>query len=378
MSKIVQVYAQMSDDLKTIEGLFADNGVAQYEKDTLAVPFIATNTDGSASLVGQDGQYPLPIKTINFCGNYMDVLLPLNQAAGNPTDYSGNNAEVTIEASNTEAYAWGNAGFFTSKATAAAAAAVIPSANVAVDFSTESFIRAFTLATPIAANAICGSADGTSPGYLVNMDGSGKIGPRIYVAAGLNFSGKYGNSVVGGCAIGATTDSAGYAAGATTINLASAGVGAINVNDKIIFEGDKNLYTVATGDADVSGGGSIVISPGLLVALPAAAKSINIVSGTKINRILHAWDAPTKTIYQYVNGVLDIAITATQVFAASEIETHPVRLGRGATGSTIAAKFAGFVQMRFPGAGLPKSLGEIAVKDNMYRTVGLTDFPLFI
>lgn len=82
-----------------------------------------------------------------------------------------------------------------------------------------------------------------------------------------------------GTAASATTDNAGYAVGTTTLTLASAGTGTILAGDVITFAGDSNKYVVVTGDADVSGGGTIVIAePGLRVAMSAATKAITMVA----------------------------------------------------------------------------------------------------
>jgi hypothetical protein len=88
---------------------------------------------------------------------------------------------------------------------------------------------------------------------------------------------------------GSTTDAAGYAINATTINLASAGVGAIDVNDLVSFDnGDTTRYLVTAGDDDVSNGGSLTISTrisasgtiesgtGLKVAIPTSATAITV------------------------------------------------------------------------------------------------------
>lgn len=81
-----------------------------------------------------------------------------------------------------------------------------------------------------------------------------------------------------GTGAAATTNAAGYAVGATTITLAAAGTGTIVAGDVVQFAGDANKYLVITGDADVSGGGSIVIAaPGLRVAIPASATAITVV-----------------------------------------------------------------------------------------------------
>jgi hypothetical protein len=84
-------------------------------------------------------------------------------------------------------------------------------------------------------------------------------------------------AVTKGTASGATTDAAGYAVGATTLTLASAGTGTILAGDVITFAGDSNKYVVKTGDSDVSNGGTIVLQePGLKVAMSAATKAITV------------------------------------------------------------------------------------------------------
>lgn len=85
---------------------------------------------------------------------------------------------------------------------------------------------------------------------------------------------------------GATTNTAGYAIGAVTITLAAAGTGSILAGDVITFTGDTNKYVVVTGDADVSGGGTVVIQePGLRQAIPASAITIVTVGNSVRNMI---------------------------------------------------------------------------------------------
>lgn len=75
----------------------------------------------------------------------------------------------------------------------------------------------------------------------------------------------------------ATTDATGYAVGSKVITLASAGTGTIKAGDVITFAGDTNKYVVASGDTDVSNGGTITLAaPGLRVAIPAAATAITV------------------------------------------------------------------------------------------------------
>ncbi len=82
---------------------------------------------------------------------------------------------------------------------------------------------------------------------------------------------------VAGTGASATTDATGYAVGSTVLTLASAGTGTILAGDVVTFAGDTNQYVVTSGDADVSGGGTITLSaPGLRVAMSAATKAITI------------------------------------------------------------------------------------------------------
>lgn len=80
-----------------------------------------------------------------------------------------------------------------------------------------------------------------------------------------------------GTGASATTNTAGYAVGATVITLAAAGTGTIKAGDVVSFAGDTNLYVVASGDTDVSNGGTITLAaPGLRVAIPASATAITV------------------------------------------------------------------------------------------------------
>lgn len=84
-----------------------------------------------------------------------------------------------------------------------------------------------------------------------------------------------------GSAASATTNTAGYAVGATSIVLASAGTGGVLAGDIITFAGDSNKYVVAAGDTDVSNGGTITLAaPGLRKAIPAAATALTVVSAS--------------------------------------------------------------------------------------------------
>ena len=85
-------------------------------------------------------------------------------------------------------------------------------------------------------------------------------------------------------AAGATTNAAGYAVGATVLTLAVAGTGTLVAGDVVTFAGDTNKYTIVSGDADVSNGGTITLAaPGLRVAMSAATKAITVIAAATRN-----------------------------------------------------------------------------------------------
>ncbi len=87
-----------------------------------------------------------------------------------------------------------------------------------------------------------------------------------------------------GTGTSATTDASGYAVGATVLTLASAGTGTLLAGDVVTFAGDSNKYVITSGDADVSGGGTITLAaPGLRVAMSTATKAITVVASAARN-----------------------------------------------------------------------------------------------
>jgi len=95
-------------------------------------------------------------------------------------------------------------------------------------------------------------------------------------------------TVTAGTGASATTNTAGYAIGATVITLASAGTGTIIAGDLVTFAGDTRKYLVISGDTDVSNGGTITLAePGLMQAIPAAATNITLSATATRNVFLH-------------------------------------------------------------------------------------------
>ena len=69
-----------------------------------------------------------------------------------------------------------------------------------------------------------------------------------------------------------TTDTAGYAVGATSITLIT-GTGTIKAGDVVTFAGDTNKYVVKTA---LTGGVIVLANPGLRVAIPASATAVTV------------------------------------------------------------------------------------------------------
>jgi P22 coat protein - gene protein 5 len=113
-----------------------------------------------------------------------------------------------------------------------------------------------------------------------------------------------------GTAASATTDTAGYAVGVTTINLAATGTGTILAGDIITIAGNTdpqgNLYKYVvagqgTGGGAVGSGGTLILAaPGLRKAIPASAKAVTVIGqsnrclGYSKNAILLATRLPAR------------------------------------------------------------------------------------
>lgn len=93
--------------------------------------------------------------------------------------------------------------------------------------------------------------------------------------------------VTAGTGASATTNTAGYAVGATSITLAVAGTGTILAGDIITFTGDANSYVVKTGVGAVSGATIVLEENGLRQAIPTSAIAITVVAATTRNMFFH-------------------------------------------------------------------------------------------
>lgn len=91
-------------------------------------------------------------------------------------------------------------------------------------------------------------------------------------------------SVTAGTGASYTSDTAGYAVGATSITLIT-GTGTVLAGDVVTFAGDTNKYVVATG---VTAPGVLVLAaPGLKVALAASAVAMTVGATATANLAFH-------------------------------------------------------------------------------------------
>jgi len=97
-------------------------------------------------------------------------------------------------------------------------------------------------------------------------------------------SGKVADPTIGTSSNTGTTDTAGYAVGATVITMAAAGTGTIVAGDVVTFTGDTNKYVVASGVASLAAGGTITLAlPGLLKAVAASNVTVTTVAKSTRN-----------------------------------------------------------------------------------------------
>lgn len=103
-------------------------------------------------------------------------------------------------------------------------------------------------------------------------------------------SGQVATHTIGTLAGSPTLTSADYAVGATSLTLASAGTGTIVEGDFLNIADQNNgiWYGVRTGDADVSGGGTVVLNnPGLQIAQTSNTSALTIAAAYKANLAFH-------------------------------------------------------------------------------------------
>lgn len=114
-----------------------------------------------------------------------------------------------------------------------------------------------------------GSSDLLRQGELLNL-----LGFSLKESAGVPLHTK------GTLAGSPTITNANFAVGATSLTLSAAGTGTIVEGDALNIANDSNnIYIVKTGDADVSGGGTVVLNaPGLRKATGASTRALTLES----------------------------------------------------------------------------------------------------
>lgn len=122
--------------------------------------------------------------------------------------------------------------------------------------------------------------------FKVNEAGSDQLLRRGIIGdifgVGLGASAQVKTDVTVGTGASYTSNTAGYAIGATSITLIT-GTGTVLAGDIVTFAGDTNKYVVKTG---VAAAGAIVLQePGLMQAIPASATAMTITVATDRNMV---------------------------------------------------------------------------------------------
>jgi hypothetical protein len=107
-----------------------------------------------------------------------------------------------------------------------------------------------------------------------------------------------------------TTNTAGYAIGATAITLIT-GTGTVLAGDRVTFAGDTNIYVVETG---VAAPGVITLAkPGLRQAIPTSATALTIGNVAALNLAFHRSAIVLMARSPYLPGGRDMALERTTI-----------------------------------------------------------------
>jgi hypothetical protein len=154
----------------------------------------------------------------------------------------------------------------------------------------------------------------------------------------------------------ATVDATGYAVGSTTFTLTAAAC-ALVVGDVITFAGDTNQYIV-TGGTLANAGTLIIGSPGIKVAMSAAAKAITVVATANRNVALH-------------RSAMQLALRTPAVPAEGDMAADRTVLTDPRTG--ISFEFAMYPQYRRVRYEVGAAWGAAVMKtDFIAHLIGLT------
>lgn len=283
----------------------------------------SVTVDASVNRASKGQAVYIPIAPANSAGEDVSPAMSLPAAA----DQVIGNTSVTISKARSFPFSWnGNeqgslstsTGYLPIRANQMAQAMRAAVAEVESDLAglNRTFSRAFGTATTTPFGTAGDFSDATQTLKILKDNGAPLTGNQLVLntTAGANFLGKqsnasvqFGDSVLKqgvfqtisgmdiresgfienftkGTGASATTNTAGYAIGATVITLAVIGTGSILAGDIITFAGDTNQYVVASGDASVADGGTITLSaPGLRQALPASAVAITVAGSSARN-----------------------------------------------------------------------------------------------
>ena len=124
-------------------------------------------------------------------------------------------------------------------------------------------------------------------------------------------------------------------------------------------------------------GGSTSLGAGNTSLTSATYASSATLVDANDHRVLITWDAITKVVKLYVDGVALYTSSALAVTSTDEMAGN-FRFGQGLTGVSVSAKFAGIQLIEFPSSGLPLNITELIAHDNLHKRTGLVDQHFFL
>lgn len=226
--------------------------------------------------------------------------------------------------------------------------------------------------------------------YPLNQSGGAAVLPKDYSDAGR--AGSFGANV------SAPWATAGYFSSGTGFGL-GANLPASNValqTDSAIWIVTVKISTAAGAGADSWAGNTDLTSakPGLYfncaqashaqagkMGVRAFTNGTNSLASTFSTAVIGdgadhcvmvAWDAPTNTIFIFVDGAMVYSLANAITPADTDILTGAFRLGGALTGNDIAAKFFGAQHLIFKNSGLPINTPDLAKIANSKRRTGIS------
>jgi hypothetical protein len=225
-----------------------------------------------------------------------------------------------------------------------------------------------------------GVASGSAGNIIIPSPGLLQAIPAVGTAISVDMTDDKVVIAKTGTATTRSTDATGYAPGATTIAI-QAGTGTIVVGESIQFAGDPNFYAVTTGVTS-SAGNLVIAAPGLVVAIPAVATTLNNRGHAVTLAGIHVWGDDTTSTTLASNGIaLSGALVASRTTSSKLTCRGTLMMGDnscvdlGSTGSPITTGTTCTIVVNDSATPVTSKHGFVALNTTLnpvFRAVGAT------